>query len=1205
MLSRQRLVPCYSLLVATFVALAQPEAPLPTPFMSVKRNQRMCYAKRRLRVLSHVVLLFAACLTPLWGQSTTGAVTGRVADPSGAGVPGARVTAVEERSNMMSETWSDAQGGYAFPALRPGVYRFEVEADGFRRLTRSGVEVRVNDRLLVDLTVTIGTINESVEVTGAAPLIESQTGAIGTVIDNRKIVDIPLNTRNPFQLALLSPGVVPAPNFGNAFNTSANFIINGNRGNVSEMMIDGITNSVPAANPILVVAMFPSPDALEEFKVQTNGYAAEYGRSGGGLINMVIKSGTNDLHGVVYEFLRNSRMDANNFFANRAGNRIGAFKRNQFGFSVGGPIVKDKAFFFVNFEALRERSRNQAAGTTPTALERRGDFSQSFQLVNNTCVPVQLFDPFSTRSNPAGGFVRDALPGNVVPSSRMDPVGQNLVSFMPDPTSSGAACTGINNWLSDKPMSIDTNQMDMKFDWAPTMKSRYTAGLSWRERVDTPPNHYGNLADPRNFLGDNTPSKGLRLEYNRTETPTLLMQARFGITRVERDFQPNAPEGYSITELGFPSSLASQMSGPMGFPVIATTGFLGLGKGNQFLIQTGTSYTWAGSITKVAGAHTLKGGIEYRVNQSAEAVGIDASGRYAFDRQYTQGPDPNAPRVDRGHSIASMLMGVSTSGQAGIMPRVLTSNPYMGLYFQDDWKVSRKLTINAGLRWDVEKGRSERFNQLSYFDFDAPNPLGQQVGMPDLRGGLRFVGADGANARQFDTDWNNLAPRFGFAYSVNDETVVRGGYGIFFLPYIGAASGWASGINGFLSFTQQVSSLDGLRPADLMSNPFPLELERPAAPGAGLLTNIGQDFGASGRDGAIDRGARVGYSQQWNLNIQRQLPGSIAVEAAYVGNKGTKLVDGPLGHQINQLTAEQLGMGTELQRLVTNPFAGSVATGALSRPTVTLGQLLRPYPQFLGVFNFRPASGSSIYHAFQARVDKRFSNGLTLLMSFTGGKLIEDTSQTVGFLGPAPTHQDVYNRRASRSLASQDVSRRLVLSYVYDLPFGRGKAFGSNVPKAVDWVVGSWQINGILTFSAGVPLAISNAQNNSQSFSATQRPNINGSAKLSDDRSTSEKLARWFDTSVFSQPAAFTFGSLGRVMPDVRRDGIRTWDFSVFKNFPIREAVRLEFRAEFFNLTNTPNFAGPGEVFGNAQFGVVNAQANSPRQVQLGLKLYF
>lgn len=1152
-----------------------------------------------------LILFLLSCVTG-WGQSTTGAVVGTIADPSAAGVPQARVVATEQRTNLTAETVSDASGAYAFPALRPGMYRIEAEAAGFRKAVRSGVEVRVNDRLEINIAMLLGAVSESVEVTGAAPLVESQSGAVGNVIENRKITDLPLNARNPFQLALLSPGVVPSPAFGNAFNTSAAFIINGNRANVSEMLIDGVTNSVPAANPIVVVSLFPSPDALEEFKVQTNGYAAEFGRSGGGIINMVLKSGTNQFHGVLYEFLRNSKMDANDFFANRAGRTIPSFKRNQFGGTIGGPIKRDKAFFFVNYEGLRQRTRGQQTGTTPTPAERSGDFSQSFQLVAGRCTPVQIYDPLTTRANPAGGFLRDLMPGNIVPQSRFDRVGSRIVTFFPTPNAAGAACTGINNFLSDKVASSTTNEVDAKLDWAPTDKNKFTLGLGYRTRLDLAPNHYGNIASTSILPGDSMPARSGRLEYNRTHSPTLLFQARFGVTRLERHQDSNVGPEFSLTELGFPAGLDLQMVRPLGFPVFTFAGYVGMGRGSQFLDQRGTSYMWVGNATKIAGRHQFKMGVEYRVNQSMEGVGNDTSGTFAFDRTYTQGPNPTAPSVDRGNPIASLLLGTATSGGAGVLPYVFTSNPYMALYVQDDYRVTNKLTLNVGLRWDVEKGRNERYNQLSFFDFDAASPLASATAVPNLRGGLRFVGVDGNPRRQFDTDANNLAPRFGFAYSVNEQTVVRGSYGIFYMPYIGAAAGWASGINGFLSSTAMTASTNGLNPTDLLSNPFPRGLQQPTAPGSGLNTNLGQDFGASGRDGAIDRSARVGYSQQWNLNVQRQLPGRLALEAAYVGNKGTKLTDGPLGPQLNQLTPQQLSLGNQLLQTVPNPFQPYVRTGPLSQARVTQAQLLRPYPQFLSLYNFRPAMGSSIYHGFQARVEKRYSSGLTLLASLTTGKLIEDTSQTVGFLGSAPTHQDVYNRRASRSLASQDVSRRLVFSYVYDLPFGRGKSLGSTMPRALDAVIGHWQVNGILTLSTGVPLAIANAQNNSQAFSATQYPNVNGqSAAMAGGRGTDEKLARWFDTSVFSQPAPFTFGSGPRVLPDVRADGIRGMDFSVFKDIPIREAMRVQFRAEMFNVTNTPNFAPPGQAFGNPAFGVVNSQFNTPRQLQLGLKFYY
>lgn len=1140
-------------------------------------------------------------------QSIAGSIVGTVTDPTSGVIPGARVVALEEGTNVRTETVTNAEGIYAFPSLSSGLYRLEVEMPGFQRLVRSGIQVQVNDRLRVDLRLHLGEATESVSVSGAAPLVETESGALGTVIENRKVRDLPLNTRNAFQLASLSAGVVPSVAFGDFFNSSANFMINGARGNTSEMLIDGITNSVPAANPILVASMFPSPDAVQEFKVQTNSYAAEYGRSAGGIVNMVIKSGTNELDGVVYEFLRNSALDANDFFANRTGTPLGSFKRNQFGGALGGPIIRDELFFFSNYEGLRRRSQATLTATVPTEAERRGDFSQSRQrLSDGTCAPLQIFDPFSTRLYPASGaLIREALPNSVIPFDRQDPVGQRIVSFFPDSNVPGDPCTGANNFFSSRTSALETDQVDVKIDWVPGSKDKFSLGVAYRRFEDTPPNFYDNIADTRVFTGDSIPSKSVRLQYDRIHSPTLLMTARFGMTRLDREWGTNAPDDFSLTQLGFPESLDDQLTKPLDFPAFGFSNYASLGRGGGFLDQAGTSYTSAFSLTHVRGRHTLKSGIDYRINQSAEIVGADTSGTFFFSRAFTQGPDPNQPGVDRGDSVASLLLGVPTSGGANIVPGVRTTSHYLGLYIQDDFKVTPKLTVNVGLRYDLEIPRSERDNLLSFFDFEAPSPLADIVGISSLRGGLRFVGVDGSPRTQFDTDKNNFAPRFGFAYAVAPTTVLRGGYGIFYTPCVCTAAGWASGISGFIQATEMVTSLDGLRPNDLLTNPFPNGIAQPTAPDAGLLTSLGQDLGATGRDGAIDRRNRVGYSQQWNLGIQRQFGGDIVVELAYIGSHGVKLADGPLGHQINQLGSEQLALETQLQELVANPFQPFVETGPLSQPEVSRAQLLRPFPQFLDVFNFRPASASSIYHAFQARVEKRFSHGLTFLVAYTNGKLIDDSSQAVGFLGPAPAHQDVFNRDASRSLSAQDVSQRLVISYVYELPLGRGKRLGSNMPALADALLGNWQLNGILTLATGVPLAITNAENNSQSFSAVQRPNISGNPNLPGDRATDEKLAQWFDTSVFSQPAPFTFGNAPRVLPNVRRDGMKNLDFSLFKQFQISESKRVELRAEFFNVFNTPQFGPPGQVFGTPTFGVVNSQANNPRQVQFALKIYF
>ncbi|MCL5744221.1 MAG: TonB-dependent receptor [Acidobacteria bacterium] len=681
--------------------------------------------------------------------------------------------------------------------LQPGQYRIAAEKEGFRPVTRTGITLNVDDVVRVDLLLELGAISSSVEVTAAAPPIERETAAMGTVVDGSKIVNLPLNSRNSFSLALLVPGVVPGRGFGDLFNNAAGFHINGGRANTNEMLIDGITNVAPAANPIAVVAIMPSPDALQEFKVVTNSYAAEYGRSGGGIVNMVMRSGTNAYHGTLFEFLRNSRMDSNDFFANRAGAPLTTFQRNQFGFTFGGPVKRDKLFYFVNYEGLRQLAASSANLTVPTVAERAGNFSQSFQQVGNQCLPVSIYDHVTTRAAGAG-YARSPFPGNIIPASRMDRVGVKMAGYYPLPNTAGNACTNTNNFYSAMKDPVSNNQVNGKADWNASDRDKVFVGVNWRSYAHTAPNHFGNIAGSTGAIGgDSIPGRGARIDYTRVQTPSFLLNFRMGVTRLERTISPY-PNDFDLTQLGFPASFQQQVLKPVSFPSTAVTGYAQLGRNGEadYTYQAGTTYSWNASATWVHNRHTVKFGIDTRVNQSFENSGFSTSGNFSFGRGFTQGPDPNAPRADRGSGLAGLLLGVG-SGFAQNTPGLLTSNNYTGLYLQNDIRVSRKLTVNLGVRYDVETGRKERFNQLSYFDFDAPSPLASKVGIPNLHGGLRFV--DAKNPRQFDTDWNNFAPRVGIAYSADSRTVVRAGYGLFYLPYVGMAVGSAAGDNGFLS----------------------------------------------------------------------------------------------------------------------------------------------------------------------------------------------------------------------------------------------------------------------------------------------------------------------------------------------------------------------------------------------------------------------
>ncbi|MEO7651516.1 MAG: carboxypeptidase regulatory-like domain-containing protein, partial [Bryobacteraceae bacterium] len=1096
-------------------------------------------------------------------------------------------------TNFERRAESNTAGYYTVSLLPPGNYRVSVRHDGFKPVTRTGLKLAVDQVARLDFALEVGSVTETIEVSAAGATVEAGTSALGTVISSKQLLDIPLNSRNPLRLAYLVPGFVPASTFSDQFNRASSFRINGGRANMNDLFLDGISNSPPASNGFLSYAAFPSPDALQEFKVQTNAYSAEYGRTNGGVINMVLRSGTNQFHGVAYEFLRNSVLDANDFFANRAGRTLPSFKRNQFGIAGGGPIVRDKAFFFFNYEGLRQRQGSQFTNTMPTQLERQGDFSRSSRPVGAQCSPVQIFDPLTTRAVP-GGFVRDAFAGGRIPASRFDPVALKVAEYYPLPNQPGDACAGTQNYFNQASDKFDSNQLDTKVDWNLNEANRFFGGVSWRKSLRTAPNFYNNIAyTDFQSAGFVIPSWHIRADYTRVVSPSLILNVHAGFSTVTQDSPPPVPQDFHYTTIGLPAALEQQTLRPIGFPVFNVTGYAGLGQVFSSPLETFQTYSLSSSATWTSGRHTVKFGVDARLNQVGSNLKQNTNGAYTFNRAFTQGPNPNVARGDLGDAMASFLLGTGASGFAQILPSVFTSNNYTAFYIQDDFKVSSRLTLNVGLRYDIENGKRDRFDQLTWFDYDVASPIAQASRLPNLKGGVRFQGIDAD--RQYPTDLNNFGPRFGLAYSVNTKTVVRGGYGIFFPPYVGLA-GNSRGSEGYSTQTNWVASIDGLTPENYLRNPFPTGLTLPTGNRLGLVTNIGQN-----QPDSIDRNSiRSSYAQQWNLNVQRELPGHIAAEIAYVGSRGVKLTDAQW--EMNQLRPELLSLGAALQERVANPFFNVIQSGALATSQTTRGQLLRPFPQYLNVTNLRPTGASSSYHAVQIRVQKDFRGGSSFLISYTGCKLIDD-SEGVGAGGLDSGHQDTYNRRLERAVSPQDVSSRFVMSYVYEIPFGRGRRFGGGLSRAMDSIAGGWQINGIATMGTGVPLPIT-TQNNSNAFSGVQRPNISGDASLESGRSTNDKLTQWFNTRVFSQPAPFTFGNAPRTLPNVRAAGERNLDFSLFKQFKFAEARRLEFRAEFYNLTNTPVFGVPGLTFGAGNFGVIGTQVNNPRQVQFGLKLY-
>ena len=1140
-------------------------------------------------------ILLALAATIAWGQSFTGTLSGTVQDSSGAVVPAAQIVLTNANTNERRAQQSNQDGSYLFALLPPGSYRLEADSAGFKKMIRPNVVVEVNQSLRIDIALEVGSATESVQVTAETPLLQPNTSALGQVVDNRKIVEFPLAGRNTFALISLTAGAQPLGEFGNLparanAYASGYFSMNGSQPLSNETLIDGVPANAATTN---APGFTPSVDAIQEFKVQSGNFTAEFGRTGGGVINLVFKSGSNELHGTMYEFLRNSALDANNFFNNRAGRRKARNVLNQFGATAGGPLIKDRTFWFVSYEGLRDRRALSQTYTIPTTQQLQGDFTGTLNAAGQL---ITIADPATTRANPAaaGTFLRDLFPGNRIPADRIDTVAARIRSFWPAPNSAGTGPARVNNWTGAGVAPNVQDQFSTRLDHSFNDRHKLFGRFSWSNINRGGFDFFGNGAGWVNPGGSGMPidvnARNLSLDDTYTFTPTLLLNVRYGFVRqwVARDPPLN---GLDLTTLGFPASYNAQV-GARALPSFMPTGFRAVQQRGTDNIRRGDlTHSMQGNITKVTSRHNIKTGADYRVILLNEFEPVISQGQFFFDGRFTSA-DPLRIPANSGHSIASLMLGLPNSGNIDIQPPISVNYRYFGGYVQDDFKVNQKLTFNLGIRYEIETGRGERYNRLSYFDEFAVNPLGPRVGIPDLRGGLRFVGVDGNGVRQKRTNQNNWGPRFGFAYQIDARTVVRGGYGLFFLPNTGDGAGPANANEGFTAVTQFVSSLDGgITPLNRLSNPFPNGVLRGPGSSQGLLTQLGQNLTT------VRYADRPAYAQAWNFNIQRELPRNFLFDIAWAANKGTSL---PINLEINQIADQYLALGAQLLTQVPNPFREFVAVGGLSQPTVARGQLLRPFPQYTGVLQRDVRTGSSIYHSLQLKLEHRFSHGFSFLGAFTAAKQIG--TPLAHAVVADPGFQNNNQRYLDRSLAGFDVARRVVLSGTWELPVGKGKSLLGSARGPLQVIAGGWQINGVVTLQGGFPLGAGTASNQTNSFGGGSRPNNNGtSARLPSGQRT---LDRWFDTAVFSQPAPFTFGNTSRTLPDVRTPGLTNFDFSLTKNTRINDRLNTQFRVEFFNGFNHANFGSPGNALGNANFGVISA-ALDPRIIQLGLKILF
>lgn len=1137
------------------------------------------------------------------GQTYFGSVLGSITDSSGGVLPGATVTLTNLGTDEKHSQQTDPAGFYQFLNLLPGSYRVEADQKGFRHFIRGPVVVQVDNAVRIDITMEVGAVSQTIEVTAASPLLEPVTSSIGQVVDQRTVAELPLNGKNPMSLVALVPGVVPqgfsqsSPAVVN-YSAWGNFQISGAMANESEAVWDGVTLSTVSSNNISFV---PSQDALQEFKVQTNDFSAEFGRTAGAVINLTTKSGTNKYHGSAYEFLRNKVIDSNSFFNNAGGIGVAPFTQNQFGGTFGGPLViphvydgHDKTFIFFNYEGFRQRQGLSFLYTVPTAAERNGDFSQSYDAKGNL---IPIYDPLTTRPDPSnpGHYLRDQFQCNstlnVICAGRIDPVAKIMAQTnWPKPNLPGAPFTNINNFLTNASFANDEDQFTWRVDKVVSDKQRITARYSFF-RIDSPGlDPFQNKTTTVDY-GSPSTNKASNISFGDTYSAgaTSVFDLRIGYTRFGFLRDP-ASGGQDLTQLGFPRNLNNQVTSRC-LPPMQVQGITGQDAAScEPIFRHEDTYQIQANLTKISGRQTMKFGFDGRLYRDSDGQPNDPSGIFGFNNGFTA-LDPYT--LQGGLGFASFMLGYPSSGSLNAALLLALQSFYRAFYFQDDFRATSRLTFNLGLRWDWPGDFTERHNNLSFFLPDAVSPLAQPTGLP-LVGRLGVVASPGRSSRAVvNTYLRGWGPRFGFAYRLGNNTAIRGGYGLFQLPNNLGLAGIDDPIN--TSTTNMVTTIDGGKtPFSVLSNPFPTGIIHPPGhDGPFQQTFEGQGFNA------FVNTNYPGYSQQWNLDVQRELPDGMLFDVAYVGSKATKI---PVEQIVlDQLPDQYLSMGSALFNSVPNPFYGLITSGALAQPSTTQEQLLLPYPQYQGVTEFWPYGGKSVYHSMQMKVEKKFSKGSTFLASYAVGKLISDTDSVTAWLessGGAWAAQDAYNRRAERSLSTYDVPQRFVLSYVMDLPVGRGKKFLANVTGLPGKLASGWAVNGITTFQSGFPIQM-------YALTATRPNNIcQGSARLSG--SATSRLNEWFKTSCFAQPAPFTYGNAGRVT-NVRAQGVNNFDFSLFKNtyFGPEDKLAIQFRAEFFNLFNRVQFGYPGQTLGTPSFGVISSQTNDPRLIQFALKLIF
>jgi Carboxypeptidase regulatory-like domain/TonB dependent receptor len=1146
-----------------------------------------------------LLIATSACLG--FAQSPTGTIRGTVSDRSGAVISGATITITNVQTNETRTAESDNEGRYTLNFVQPAVYIVTATASKFETAKQENVVVEVSVGRSVDFTLGVAQLSQNVEVTSTTPPLETNTSTVDTVVNAQQITDLPLNGRNPTSLEVLVPGVSTV---GNASTPH----IAGSRNANNEEQIDGMTNILPENNVgNNSTALTPIVDSVQEFNVQTSTLPAQYGRFSGGVISLVTRSGANQLHGTVFDFTQTNALYAKNYFSSGP---IPDSHLYQWGGTVGGPITiphvysgRNKSFFFFAYENSKQSSNTTETDTVPTALERTGNFSE---------LGTAIYDPNTAQLQSDGSYQRSPFPNNQIPQERQSQVALAAMKYYPAPTNSSLT----NNYTYTGPVINNYWHLDTRLDHDFGSRWHSFVRFSHINNPNTPFADYPGAGLPAS-QGYGGPSTGTAYSASFdnaiTLSPTLVMDLRAGFSRsavVRTTFGGN----FNLASLGLPASYVSvAANNDQIFPNFSVgNGGASLGSAGYVpLLENPSAVDFNPSVVKVLHGNSITMGGEFRklflnFHQYGYPSGQFSTIDNTWTQQFINGSN------DGGNEFASMLLGVATGGQITHDTSLATSSVYDALFIQDDYQATKNLTFNVGLRWDIEVPRTERHNKLDYWDPTLPSPVAGAVSgsaclyCGDLVGQMVFVGTSSSKygRHQAPTQWKDFAPRLGFAWSPNDKTVVRGGYGLVFQASALQAAGTSggAGTDGFASQTNFNFSLNNQQTVNTtFDNPAPTGFNLPQGVAGGPGTFLGE-----GISDTFFNVVRNPYTIQGNLTIQRSLPLQSVIEVGYLYNRGNFLINGDPGVPYSQVNPSYLSLGQQLLNSVPNPFYGIITTpgSPLAAPTVPYDYLLRPFPQYNSVYSFRKPDSGSHYNAITVKLNKRMSNGLSVLASFTGSKLMDNAASVVTYLGPvSSTYANQYNPKAEFGLSSQDVSRLFSVGYVYELPFGHGKQFLSNTTGFVNELVEGWQTNGIVQWNAGTPIVLGAATDNTGLLTLGQRPaEAPGNPNLSH-----QTLGKWFNTALFSQPAKFTIGNASRVLPNVRVPGYTDADMSLFKNNYIGagERYNVQLRVEAFNAFNHPVFNGPDAGVNDANFGLINGQSNSPRQLQLAVKFIY